>query len=395
VKRVSEKEQLKTKAQEQVELQRQELLELSKKIHANPELGFEEKEAVTWLTSYLEHKGFHIEIGISGLPTSFRATFGQGKPVIALLAEYDALPDIGHACGHNIIAVSSVGAAVASKLIVKELGGIIQVLGTPGEEILGGKIIMVESGAFNKVDVAILVHPATHNMVTTQALACISLEVEFLGKAAHAAACPEQGINALEAMILSFNAIDALRQHIPERTRIHGIITHGGEAANIVPAHSAARFLIRAQDISYLEELKGKVLSCFKAAALATGCSLKYHWGDKVYAPMNSNLTLARLFGYNLELLGRRVEPFQPHFGFGSTDMGNVSQVVPSLHPSIAIASPEMSTHSQEFAQAAISEDGNKGLLDAAKALSMTIVDLLYEPDVLAEVKKEFHCQQS
>lgn len=393
MKGVSGKEQLKAKVQEQVEFQRQELLELSQKIHASPELGFQEEKASAWLTEYLERQGFHVERGISGLPTSFRASFGRGKPIIALLAEYDALPEIGHACGHNIIAASSAGAAVASKFMVNKLGGTIQVLGTPGEEMFGGKIIMIESGDFDEVDVAMLVHPGTRNMAVTQALACISLEVEFLGKAAHAAACPEQGINALEAMILSFNAINALRQHIPEKARIHGIITHGGEAANIVPAHSAARFLIRAQDASYLEELKEKVLNCFTAAALATGSRLEYYWGERVYAPMKSNLTLARLFSYNLQLLGRQLEPFQPRFGFGSTDMGNVSQVVPALHPSIAIASSEVSTHSPEFAQAAISEDGNKGLLDAAKALAMTVADLLWEPETLAEVKKEFRCQ--
>jgi len=395
MKRTSDKEQFKTKAQEQVELQRRELFELSRKIHANPELGFQEEKAITWLTDYLEQKEFHVDRGIGGLPTAFRANFGQGKPVIALLAEYDALPDIGHACGHNIIAASSVGAAVASKFMITELGGTVQVLGTPGEEVLGGKIIMVEAGVFNEVDIAMLVHPGTRDMAITQALACVSLEIEFVGHAAHAAACPEQGINALEAMILSFNAIDALRQHVSEKVRIHGIITHGGKAANVVPALSTAHFLVRAHDTSYLEELKERVLNCFTAAALATGCRLKYHWGEKTYEPMNINLTLARLFSYNLELLGRKAEIFQPRFGLGSTDMGNVSQIVPSLHPSIAIASSEISTHSAEFAQAAISERGNEALLDAAKALAMTIADLLCDPEVLTETKKEFHYQKS
>jgi amidohydrolase len=382
-------EKLKTKAKDSVELQRQQLIQLSLNIHDNPELGFEEEKASAWLTGYLEDGGFHVERGVVGLATAFRATYGRGSPRIALLAEYDALPKIGHGCGHNIIAASAVGAAVASKSIIDQSGGSVVVLGTPGEEVFGGKIDMVKAGAFKEIDVAMIVHPDVRNMVTIQALSCSSLEVEFFGQPAHAAAQPDKGINALEAMILAFTSINSLRQHIRSEARIHGIITDGGEAPNIVPAHSAAVFLIRAPDIEYLAELKDKVLNCFTGASVATGARLEYKWKDRSYAPMKNNSTLAGLFKQNLESLGRHVEAFDPRFGFGSTDMGNVSQVVPSIHPTIAIASSEVLIHTPEFAAAAASEAGHEGLMDAAKAMAMTVADIL-QPGTLDKIKQEF-----
>jgi len=384
------KVELKAEVSRQVEQQRQELIELSLKIHANPELGFKEEKASGWLTSYLAGKGFQVENGIGNLPTAFKAAYGSSKPVIALLAEYDALPEIGHACGHNIIAASAVGAAAASRCIVDDYGGSVVVFGTPAEELFGGKVFMLKAGVFDGVDVAMIMHPGVRDTATTEALACIGLEVQFLGKAVHAAAYPEQGINALEAMILAFNAVNSLRQHIKNKARIHGIITHGGEAANVVPAYSAAAFLVRAMDNAYLDELKQKVLNCFEGAALATGARLDYRWGEVVYAPMKNNLALAKLFAQNLESLGRKVEPFEPHFGFGSTDMGNVSQLIPAIHPSVAIVLPNVLLHSSDFALAAASESGHEGLLVAAKALAMTIADLLSESQTLAKVKDEF-----
>ena len=385
-----ETEKLKLKIKDSVELQRQQLIQLSLNIHDNPELGFQEDKASAWLTSYLEDSGFRVERGIADLATAFRATYGQGSPRIALLAEYDALPEIGHGCGHNIIATSAVGAAVASKSIIEQSGGSVVVLGTPGEEVFGGKIDMVKAGVFKEIDVAMIVHPGIRNMVTIQALACSSLEVEFFGKPAHAAAQPHRGINALEAMILAFTAINSLRQHIKGEARIHGIITDGGEAPNIVPAHSAALFMIRAPDDDYLAELNDKVLNCFTGASIASGARLEYKWRDKTYAPMKNNATLAQLYSQNLESLGRRVEAFGPGFGFGSTDMGNVSQVVPSIHPMIAIASPEVLIHTQEFAYAAASETGNEGLTDAAKAMAMTVADIL-QPGMLDKIRQEFY----
>ena len=388
-------QKLKLKVKDNVESQRQRLIQLSLSIHDNPESGFKEEKASAWLTSYLEDSGFHVERGIAGLATAFRATYVQGSPRIALLAEYDALPKIGHGCGHNIIAASAVGAGVASKCIIDQLGGSVVVLGTPAEEVFGGKIDMVKEGIFKEIDVAMLVHPNTRNMPTEEALACSSLEVEFFGRAAHAAGQPHRGINALDAMILAFTSINSLRQHIRGDARIHGIITDGGEAPNIVPAHSAAVFLVSAMDDDYLAELKNKVLNCFTGASIATGARLEYRWKDKTYAPIKNNMTLAELFKQNLESLGRQVEAFDPRFGMGSTDMGNVSQVVPSIHPTIAIAPPGVLIHTPEFAAAAASKAGHKGLMDAAKAMAMTVVDILGQPGILDKIKQEFGHAQS
>jgi amidohydrolase len=382
-------EELKVEVKDRVESQRHQLIQLSLNIHDNPELGFEEEKASAWLTGYLENSGFNIEQGIASLATAFRATYGQGIPRIALLAEYDALPKIGHGCGHNIIAASAVGAAVASKSIIDQLGGSVVVLGTPGEEVIGGKIDIVKAGVFKEIDVAMMVHPNILNMVTVQTLACSTLEVEFFGRPAHAAAQPHEGINALDAMILAFTSINSLRQHIKAEARIHGIITDGGEAPNVVPAHSAAVLLVRALDDDYLTELKDKVINCFTGASIASGARLEYRWRDRAYAPMKNNATLARLFKHNLESLGRHVEDFDSRFGFGSTDMGNVSQVTPSIHPTIAIAPPEVFIHTQDFASAAVSEAGHEGLMDAAKAMSMTVVDI-FQPRMLDTIKQEF-----
>jgi len=382
-------ENLKLKIKDSVELQREQLIQLSLNIHNNPELAFEEEKASAWLTGYLQEHGFRIVRGITGLATAFQASCGQGRPAIALLAEYDALPKLGHACGHNIIGVSAVGAAVASKCVIDQLGGSVVVVGTPAEEGLGGKIEMVRAGAFNDLDVAMMIHPNGLNMATIEALACSTLDVEFFGRPAHAASQPHKGINALEAMVLAFTSIDSLRQHVRGDARIHGIITDGGEAPNIVPAHSAAEFLVRASDNEYLAELRDKVLNCFRGASVASGARLEYRWRDKTYAPMKNNVTMAQLFSRNLESLGRQVVPFDSSFGFGSTDMGNVSEVVPSIHPTIAIASPEVPAHTPEFAAAAASEAGHEGLIDAAKAMAMTVADIL-QPGKLDRIRQEF-----
>ena len=383
-------EKLKAQVKGEIEAHRHQLGELSLKIHANPELGFREVKAAAWLTQYLEENAFSIERGTSELPTAFKASYGQGNPTIAILAEYDALPDLGHACGHNLIAASAIGAAVAARPAINQLSGSIVVIGTPAEELYGGKAIMASRGAFNNLDIAMMVHPGTHDSATTLALACQVLEIEFLGKAAHAAARPEAGINALEAILQSFAAINSLRQHIKSTARIHGIITDGGQAANIVPAHSAAIFIVRAVDDAYLDELKQKVLNCFSGASEATGARLEYRWADTRYSPMRNNLPLARLFTQNMQSLGRRVTLSNPSSAFGSTDMGNVSQLVPSIHPGVAIADKEILVHSPQFALAAASEAGIKGMLEAAMALAMTVVDLLANPETVARVKKEF-----
>ncbi len=256
--------------------------------------------------------------------------------------------------------------------------------------MLGGKAMMLEKGAFEGIDAAMMVHPASTNSAVTQALACQGLNVEFFGRAAHAAARPEVGINALEAMILSFNGINSLRQHIRGTARVHGIITDGGEAANVVPGHTAGSFMVRAEDDAYLGKLTERVLDCFADAAVATGARLEYGWAGVSYAPMLNNLTLARLFAANMGLLGRRMGLALRDGGFGSTDMGNVSQIVPSIHPRVAIAPPGTLAHSPAFQRAAGKPAARTAMLDSARAMAMTAADLLSQPDALDRVKAEF-----
>ena len=381
---------LKSQIISEAEAHREELCNLSRKIHDNPELGFQEIQASSWLIEYLEKNQFQVERGICEFPTAFKASYGHGRPLIAFLAEYDALPELGHACGHNLIAASSVGAGTALKPVIDSLGGTVQVIGTPAEELYSGKQVMAQKGAFAGLDAAMMVHPGSHNAAFTEALACQRLDIEFFGKASHAAGKPEAGINALEAMILSFNAIDALRQHIQPKARIHGVITDGGTAANVVPAHSAGNFLVRASDEKYLEELKQKVLNCFLGAATATGARLEYRWEEHYYAPMLNNPTLGRLFVRNMRHLGRQTHLEDPNKSFGSTDFGNVSQIIPGMHASIAVARQVIPIHSPQFAKATLSESGLDAMLDAAKALAMTAADLLADPSLIEKVKSEF-----
>ncbi|MCX6003324.1 MAG: M20 family metallopeptidase [Chloroflexi bacterium] len=377
---------------DQIDSAQPQLKELALKIHANPELGLQEFKASSWLAQYLTEKDFAVERGICDLPTAFRASYGKGKPAIALLAEYDALPGIGHACGHNLICTIAIGAAIASKQTVDQSGGRILVIGTPAEEGYGGKIVMAHKGAFSDLDAAMMVHPDTVDIATSMALSCQHMKVEFFGKSAHASANPSDGINALDAMILSFNNINALRQHIKSTARIHGIITDGGQAANIVPAHSAAEFYVRAADDAYLDELIQKVLNCFIGAATATGARFEYTPDNLRYASMCNNMTLAQLYVDNMRIIGREVKFPQSTIPLdtGSTDMGNVSQLVPAIHPALAIAPKSVSVHSPEFATAAASDDGINGMCDAAKAIAMIVVDLLSNPETLRKVRDEF-----
>ena len=382
-------EKLKTSITRQIDAGAHQLSDLTLRIHSNPELGFQEVKAATWLTQYLEENGFAIERGICELPTAFRASYGQGKPAIAILAEYDALPNLGHACGHNLIAVSAIGAGVASKPAIDQLGGTILVIGTPAEEGGGGKVIMADRGAFDNLDVAMKMHPDVRDSFATKSLASHGLEVEFHGKAAHVGTGPHLGINALEAMIQSFTAINSLRQHLRDKALVNGIITDGGVSASIIPAHSAGIFSLRAEDDASLDKLKEKVINCFSGAATATGARLEYRWRDTQYAAMRGNTTIAEVFSQNMKALGREVQLFNPFFQF-STDSGNVSILVPTITAFIAIAPVEVAIHSPQFAEAAASEVGIRGLLDSAKAFAMTIVDLLANPEIVNKAKEEF-----
>ncbi len=382
-------EELKARATAEIDRLAPELRDLALRIHANPELGFQENKACAWLTAYLEDKGFTVERNVCGMPTAFQARYGSGHPAIAFLAEYDALPQIGHACGHNLIAASSLGAALGVIPALPTCEGSVLVIGTPAEEVYGGKAIMANRGWFRDLDAAMLVHPDNADIATAQALACQTLDVEFIGRSSHAAARPEAGINALEAMLLSFAAINSLRQHIRSTSRIHGIITDGGQAVNVVPAHSAGTFLVRAREDSYLDELKERVLKCFQGAATATGAELKYKWDEARYATMRNNIPMAKLYQTNMRALKRNPLLTETREAFGSTDMGNVSHIVPTIHPYIAVSQGAL-VHSPEFAEAARSEEGLQGMVDAAKGMAMTAIDLLTDPSIMDKVREDF-----
>jgi amidohydrolase len=387
---MSDVEKLKTVIREEMESQREKLKDLALKIHSTPEVGFKEFKAAEWITDYLRENGFTIEPGLCDLPTAFQAIYGNGKPYIAVLAEYDALPELGHACGHNLIATIAVGAAVAAKKAIDRFGGRVLVIGTPGEEGYGGKVTMAQKGAFDNLDAALIVHPEVCDVATIKALACVNLHVEFFGRASHAAALPEAGINALEAMVQSFVSINSLRQHIRDSSRIHGIITDGGKAANVVPEYSAGNFIVRATEDSYLDELMERVLYCFIGAATTTGTRLEYKWGDTRYATVRSNIALAEAFRLNMESLGRNISLANPSGTMASTDFGNVSHLVPGLHACVAVATPNVLIHSADFARATRSERAIKGVIDAAKAVAMTIADLVASPKLMEEVRDEF-----
>lgn len=381
---------LKERAIAEITHNRRALFDLACKLHDNPEIALQEYMASSWLTERLITAGFTVETGIADLPTAFKATYGQASPVIAFMAEYDALPELGHACGHNLIAAAAVAAAIGARVSVDSLPGTIMVIGTPAEELNGGKIAMLKLGAFRGIDAALMLHPSAHDSATIKTLACLTLDIEFYGNEAHAAAHPELGANALEAMIVSFNAIDVLRQHIRGDARIHGIITDGGKAANIVPAHSAGRFLVRAADTIYMDELKERVLNCFRGAAVATGTRLEYRWHEAdYYAPMHNNEAMARLYMDNMSTLGSDVPYYQADQSFGSTDAGNVSQSVPTIHTSVAIAPPGVSEHTPEFARLAREEASFEKIIMAATALAMTAIDLLVDPALMSKVKGE------
>lgn len=375
-----------------VEAQRAALIELSSRIHSHPELKFEEHRAAAWLAGYLEQAGFAVERQAYGLPTALAARCGTGAPQVAVLCEYDALPGIGHGCGHNIIAAAGAGAGAALAELVRATGGSVVVLGTPAEEGGGGKILMARRGAFDHVDAAMMVHPAGMDLSGMQVLALSQVEVEYRGRAAHASAAPHQGLNALDALITAYNAIAQLRQHIQATERIHGIITDGGQAPNIVPARAAGTFCVRSPTEAGLARLKERVVACFQAGALATGTELQVQNLGEDYADMLTNQPLADAYAANLDRLGRHLADRHgtPAGIAGSTDMGNVSKLVPAIHPMIAAAPPAVPLHSAEFAHWAASDHGHRAIIDGAKALAMTALDVLCRPDLVTTIKAAF-----
>ncbi|MDR7536137.1 MAG: M20 family metallopeptidase [Armatimonadota bacterium] len=368
-----------------------ELIALSRRIHATPETAFAEHKAAAWLTEALERYGFAVERGIAGLETAFRAQMRGARPgpTVALLAEYDALPEIGHACGHNLIATAAVGAGVGLAAVREVLPGTAVVLGTPAEEGGGGKVIMLERGAFAGVDVAIMFHPAGYTLAERPSLASYRLTVKFTGRAAHAAAAPYEGVNALDALVQTFTAVGLLRQQLRDDARVHGIITYGGAAPNIIPDRAEAVFTCRAADAAYAREVLERVIACARGAAVATGATLE-HAARKGYDAIRPNRALAQAFARHLERLGIAQDEPPERPRMGSTDMGDVSQVIPAIHPYVSIGPTDLAGHTVEFREAAVSAKGFAAMLAAAKAMALTAYDVLADPALLEQVRRDF-----
>jgi amidohydrolase len=367
----------KAAARERIEGARERLLDLSHRIHAEPELGLEEEKACAWLADELTAAGFSVERGVGGLSTAFSARSGPGPFRVVVCAEYDALPEIGHACGHNIIAAMSVGAGLGLAAVADDLGVEVTVLGTPAEESDAGKIVLLEQGAFDGAHAAMMVHPSPLDVVEMPMIAVNQLNVQYFGKEAHASAFPELGINAADAMVVAQTAIGLLRQHLRPTDRVHGIVTHGGDAPNVVPSHTEGTWLVRAADLSELREVEARVMRCFEAGALATGARLEVTPEHPPYAEMRHDPALASLYRANAEALGRTFLELTPNLErmAGSTDMGNVSLAVPSIHPSIGIDSFPAVNHQPEFTAQCVTPTADKAVLDGAIAMAWTVID--------------------
>lgn len=356
------------------------LIELSHRIHAHPELGYEEFQASEWLADYLAGHGFAVERGVCDLPTAFTATAGTGPLVVGICAEYDCLPGIGHACGHNIIAASALGAALGLQPIADALGVTVRVLGTPAEEVgdAGGKILMLQRGAFDGVHAAMMIHPGPYDVHAPKLIAASTFDVHYSGKAAHAGAFPELGVNAADAFTVAQVAIGLLRQHIRTTDRVHGIVTRGGDAPNIVPAETSGKFTIRSSRLEDLQELRPRVHRCFEAGALASGASMRVVGGSSPYAEVVHDAELVQLYRRNAEQLGRvfaDAGPFVERAG-AATDMGNVSRCIPSIHPMIGIDSFPAVNHQPEFAAHCVTPAADRALIDGAIGLAWTVVDI-------------------
>jgi amidohydrolase len=371
---------------------------LSRYIHANPEPALEEEKASKACADFLNERGFRVERGVAGLPTAFAAHFGSGTPRIAYLSEYDALPVVGHGCGHNLIAVAGIGAGIGLAAAIAEFEGVgrVDVFGTPAEEAVGGKIIMANAGLFQGVDAALGAHPGTVEAVcptvegSGQALACVLVRISYRGKSAHAAADPENGINALNAVIEVFNGINAFRQHMPLDGRIHGIITRGGDIPNVVPDYAVAEFYVRASTVSRMNALVEQVRRISEGAASITGATLTFELPEEPNWDMITNHALARRLALHMADVGFRLPEAKPEPGKGSTDWGNVSYVTPSVETSYPILDRVCTWHSQDVVNASASELGEENTLKVAKAMALTGVDLLADSTLLEAVTSEF-----
>ena len=386
-------EALKCTASKCIDSCSEELYQISEELWKNPELGFEEYKAHEILTKFLEKKGFSVERSYTGIKTAFRATFGTGRPNVCVICEYDALPEIGHACGHNLIAEAGVAAGLGLKAALESSNapkGRLTVMGTPAEENLGGKINLVENNAFKGVDIAMMVHPAPYSILKTQFVACVELKVTYTGKAAHAAAFPWEGVNTLDAAVMAYTSISVLRQQIKPDHSIHGIITNGGTKPNIIPEKASMEYFIRAPTKSEVYALTKKVRACFEAAASTTGCQVDIEESSCNF-DMKSNNILATDYHENYQALGgcKMIEEWRE---IGSTDMGNVSYSVPSIHPMYKIGSGEV-YHTREFTAVANTPEAHAETLVAAKAMAHTCIDVLTTDGLLEQIKKTFKDQ--
>ncbi len=372
-----------------------ELDALSRRIHAHPELGFMEVQAAAWLAEYLEAHGYAVEREAGGVVTAFRATLGANTgPTVALMAEYDALPGIGHGCGHNLIATAAAGAgAILAEVLGHSVPGRVQVIGTPAEEGGGGKVALLDAGVFRGVDAALMVHPMSRTRIYEDLLARSKLTVEFFGHPAHAAAYPDEGVNALDAMVLHLQGISAMRQQLRPEARVHGIITHGGDAPNITPEHTAAVFYVRALDRQYLREVVRRFEACAQGAARMTGTRVSVTPEAFVYEPQRPNRALSERFRAYLRAIGVEEDPPPPRPPLASSDVGNVSQALPTIHPWIGIleaGQDDVPIHTREFRDAAATEHAHQRMRAAACALALTALDVLIDPACLAAAREEF-----
>jgi amidohydrolase len=387
-------DELKREACAFIDQQAELLLELSHDIHAHPELNYDEHHAHAALTDVLASSFSEVRRGAYGLDTAFEATAGvasESGPHVAIICEYDALPEIGHACGHNVIAAAGAGAGLALRPLMGDLGGTLHVYGTPAEEGGGGKIAMARAGAFRGLDAAMMIHPADHDLTSMRAIAIHECCASFHGQEAHAAAAPHLGRNALDAAVLSYNAIAALRQHIRPTERIHGVFTHGGDKANIVPKFASMNWYVRSDTLESLAPLKDRVAACFAGAAAATGCSVDLVWEDHSYADMRDSEAIVSVFVSNAASIGRDMEcPTSDSMVVGSTDMGNLSYLAPSIHPMLRVAPPGVAIHTGRFADYAKGPEGDRAVLDGAKILAMTTIDLLCSSELRSAAHGEF-----
>jgi amidohydrolase len=366
------------------------LRELSKKLHAHPELRFEEHRAAAWLTDAVEALGIAVERGLASMPTSFRARLGSGRPHVAILAEYDALPELGHACGHNLIAAGALGAFLALAKQRDALAGTVDLIGTPAEEGGGGKIKLLDAGEFDGVDAAMMFHPFDRDLLAHVTLASVYLDLRFSGTPSHAAIAPWDGHSALTACMQAFHLIDSQRIHFHDGVRVHGYIVNGGQAVNVIVETATAEFSVRARDQSELRRVVAIVERCARGAALACGVEVEIAQ-RRGYKDLITNLPMARRFGEHARRLGRDFAETDARVGAGSTDMGDISHAVPSIHPWVAICDKDETTcHQRVFAERAISERGADAALLAAKSMALTTVDILEDVALRSEIGRAF-----